>query len=72
MINLLLLGQLPGTSIQITFWGWLLLSGFIVGLFVILRRQRIEQKIWRAILLMDFVISSHRRLKTTHWDQIAL
>jgi hypothetical protein len=57
----IVLGIIPGTSIQITFIIWLILVGCIMGMIAtsIIRRRRLI-----TVLLISLVIRTHFRIPT--------
>lgn len=68
MADLLLLGEIPGTSIVITFWGWL---AVIVGLLTVaLLAGFLRSSLVDKLLYLSIARSKRAYLK--HLDQVAL
>lgn len=73
MMSLIMLGQIPGTSLQITFWGWLLTASFLLGLYIIWQRDRCEQLIWTLLISLSLLVTTHQRNKRRQlFERIAL
>jgi len=57
-------GIVPGTNIQITFFGWMIISSVvmisIISLWIMLRLHILRD--W--LIVMSVMVSTHRRLKT--------
>jgi len=55
-------GLVPGTNIQITFFGWIIVSSLLLAVtsFWIMHRIHLMRN-W--IITMSFILSMHRRLK---------
>lgn len=69
MADLIMLGEIPGTSIVITFWGWLtvmLVAASVYGLVAFLRSEMVISK----VLYVSIARSKRNQLK--HISQIAL
>jgi hypothetical protein len=70
MEELLLLGQIPGTSIHITFGSWLLLAFSLTLVSVIRYDWQHEQRLFMSAVYLSLRLSKRRMLK--EFDQIAL
>lgn len=69
MADLLLLGEIPGTSIVITFWGWLAVTAAVltaVLLVSFLRSNAVANRV------LYFSIARSKRTYLKHLDEIAL
>jgi len=59
MTELIVLGTIPGTSIQITFLFWAMISGAVVmlAIYALYRRHRFSVYRWIAGYIMAFVLT---------------
>lgn len=53
MADFLLLGQIPGTSVQITFWGWLTVLSLSSVLFYFWYSLFHMRRFWMAMLYVS-------------------
>ena len=70
MEELLLLGQIPGTSIHISFGGWLLLAMVASCVGAIAYDRRHGQRIFLSAVYVSLRLSKRKMLK--QFEQIAL
>jgi hypothetical protein len=69
MADLLLLGEIPGTSIVITFWGWLAATAAVLAAVLLVSFLR-SNTVANRVLYLSIARSKRAYLK--HLDQIAL
>jgi len=70
MEELLLLGQIPGTSIHITFGSWLLIAMLASCAWAVVYDRHHDQRIFLSVLYISLRLSKRRMIK--QFDQIAL
>jgi hypothetical protein len=70
MEQLILLGQIPGTSIHITFGSWLLIALCATLSLAITYDRRHEQRLFLSAVYLTLRV--HRRKMLKQFDQIAL
>lgn len=70
MEELLLLGQIPGTSIHITFGSWLLIATLASCALAVLYDKHHGQRIFLSAVYISLRLGKRRMLK--QFDQIAL
>ncbi|GEM_PF-6596951 len=69
MINFLMLGQVPGTSIHITFFSWLLCALLVMLAYTVYYDRNHEHRLWFAICY--FSVAMTMRTKTKYLDRAA-
>jgi hypothetical protein len=69
MADLLLLGEIPGTSIVITFWGWLAATAAVLAVVLLVSFLRSNIV---ADRLLYFSVARSKRAYQKHISQIAL
>ncbi len=69
MINFLMLGQLPGTSIHITFFSWLLCALLVMLSYAVHYDRNHEHRLWFAICYFSIAMTVHA--KTKYLDRAA-
>jgi hypothetical protein len=66
----LLLGQIPGTNVVITFWQWAIIFGCLFGMAVVWRQLRHNKlSLSKFILIKSLLV---KRVDSTALDQVAL
>jgi hypothetical protein len=68
--QLILLGQIPGTSIHITFGSWLLMAFGLSLLCAVLYDRRHEQRLFLSAVYLSLRLNKRKMLR--QFDQIAL
>ena len=71
MEDLILLGQIPGTSLHITFTSWLVLAVLSMSTFLLRYDHTHQRQLWFGLLYLDLRLH-RRRYYLKRLDQIAL
>jgi hypothetical protein len=66
----LLLGQIPGTNLVITFWQWAIILGCLFGMVMVWRQLRHNKHVQRKIAQTKALMA--KRVDPTTLDQAAL
>lgn len=71
MVDLIMLGQIPGTSLHITFTSWLMLALLSMGAFLLRYDHTHQRRLWFGLIYLD--LRMHRRRHfLRQLDRIAL
>jgi hypothetical protein len=66
----LLLGQIPGTNLVITFWQWAIILGCLLGMVIVWRHLRHNTLLQRKFAQTKALMA--KRVDPTALDQVAL
>lgn len=70
MAELIILGKIPGTSIHISFLGWLAVVLLVLAVMAVRYKKRRQSRLWSSLISQLLRLRQHRLLKRL--DEIAL